>query len=95
MSFSLEPTVIPKANALYTSYPLGGEILVHDTDNRLIYSLNETSNRIYQLCDGCRSHVEIAKIVCEDFPSMDNNVVKIDVERILAEMLEKGILVLV
>lgn len=72
---------------------LDGETVVSTPDAERAVILNELGGVVYQLCDGQRTAGELAAFVADNVPGgADREQVERDVERILGELREAGVL---
>lgn len=70
---------------------MGEETVLYDQEANEVHSLNATAALIYNLCDGERGLVEIVEEILSRF-DIDEKTARRDVERVLSELKEKGIL---
>lgn len=78
MFFKAKKDVIVKQGA--------SESFIYDPANEVIYVLNMTAAKIFQLCDGTHSTEEIAKAVTEVFDGIDHVQAYEDAKRILDDL---------
>jgi hypothetical protein len=83
--------VLPKRREGLAAQVVGGEAVLLDIESGEYFSLNPVGSRIWELCDGTRSTVEIVSVVCDEY-DVAQDVVSADTEEILGE-LEKAKLV--
>ncbi len=69
----------------------GDENAVYNPNNGSVHLLNETALAIWDLCDGQTSPEEMVTAVCE-LTGMHPDIVTEDVQRILGEFEEAGLL---
>jgi PqqD family protein of HPr-rel-A system len=69
----------------------GDENAVYNPSNGSVHLLNETALAIWDLCDGQTSPEEMVTAVCE-LTGMHPDIVSEDVQRILGEFEEAGLL---
>jgi hypothetical protein len=67
------------------------EILLYDSKKDSTHLLNPTAAAIWEMCDGTRTPEEIAKEILQVL-SADRKTVRTDVERIIREFSENGLL---
>ncbi|MBI5185975.1 MAG: PqqD family protein [Nitrospinae bacterium] len=70
---------------------MGEETVLYDQEANQVHSLNATAALIYNLCDGYRGLGDIVGEMLSRF-NIDEKTARRDVERILSELKEKGIL---
>lgn len=69
----------------------GDEIIVYDPEKESINVLNSSALAIWELCDGQTLPEEMIEAIC-DLSKLHPDVITEDVQRILAEFDEKGLL---
>lgn len=94
---SLRPLDIA-ANAVFaraagvTAHPLAEELVVLEGEGEMIRGLNPTGRRIFELVDGSRSSLEMAKHLASE-RRLDAEAIFPDVVAFLAELERHGLLV--
>ena len=90
---SVSPTSqAPKARGDLSLQEVGEEGLLYDREGAMVHILNRTALCAWRLCDGTRSPEAIASALEATFRGADPSRVRQDVERILSEFRERGIL---
>ena len=69
---------------------IDGEALVVSPKDSLIYPLNDSGTRIWELLDGKRPVSDIASIICEEFEG-DGKVIQNDVINFIEDLLKAGL----
>ncbi len=89
---------MPKMTATQSSEAiireLGSETLLYIPATKTIHVLNATARLIWSLCDGKHTVDDMERIVREKFSVPENHNVREDIEKVLDELSEKGLIVL-
>lgn len=85
-------TRAPKGRRDLALQELGEEGLLYDREGALVHILNLTALHAWRLCDGTRTTEQIAMSVAGAFSGADPNSVKTDIEKLLAQFTERGLL---
>ena len=82
----------PKRKANLTIQDIGDETIVYDPERENVHVLNQTAQLIWNLCDGEHTMDEIHKFLIEQFPSISQNDLLVDLQSTLNEFKEKKII---
>ena len=83
----------PQARVDVRSVDLGSELVTYDERHGLFHILNSTARRIWQLCDGSHGVDDIVGELTRMFPQTAVETLRQDVERTLASLKEKEVIV--
>lgn len=83
----------PQARVDVRSVDLGSELVIYDERHGLFHILNATARRIWQLCDGVHGVNEIVGEMTRLFPHTPAETLRQDVDRTLASLKEKEVIV--
>ncbi len=83
---------IPRARKDLVLQEVGKEGLLYDRDGELIHILNVTALQIWKACDGERGLSGFESIIRERFTGLDGHDVRADIESLLAQFEERGLL---
>ncbi len=72
---------------------LDSELMLHDPDNGNVHILNETSKTVWRLVDGRRTLNQIEMDMRKLFSVDEGQDIKNDIENVINELSEKGLLV--
>jgi hypothetical protein len=84
---------LPQARVDVRNVDLGSELVIYDERHGLFHILNSTARRIWQLCDGTHGVDEIVGEMTRMFPHTAVETLRQDVERTLASLKEKEVIV--
>jgi len=82
----------PRARKDLVLQEVGKEGLLYDRDGELIHILNVTALQIWKACDGERSVAGLESIIRKRFTGLDGHDVRSDIETLLAQFDERGLL---
>ena len=85
-------TKCPQARQDLKLQEVGREGLLYDHDGELIHILNVTALAIWKACDGECDAAAIESIVREKFSGLDGHDIRGDIERLLSQLEERGLL---
>ena len=71
---------------------IGGEILLHSSDDKAIHVLNPTAQLIWELCDGEHTPADMASVIEVRFAVQEGHDVLGDVQQTLETFSTKGLL---
>jgi len=83
---------IPRARKDLVLQEVGKEGLLYDRDGELIHILNVTALQIWKACDGERDLSGLEMIIRERFNGLDGHDVRSDIESLLTQFDERGLL---
>lgn len=86
----MEMAAKPQADQALEIRKVGDESLVHDPAKGKVHVLNATAAKILALCDGNRTHADIAKVLCDE-SGADATQVAADVDRIVEQFRGLGL----
>ncbi len=84
---------LPQARVDVRNVDLGSELVIYDERHGLFHILNSTARRIWQLCDGSHGVDDIVGEMTRMFPQTAVATLRQDVERTLASLREKEVIV--
>jgi hypothetical protein len=84
---------LPQARVDVRNVDLGSELVIYDERHGLFHILNSTARRIWQLCDGSHGVDDIVGEMTRMFPQTAVETLRQDVERTLASLKEKEVIV--
>jgi hypothetical protein len=82
----------PKVRSDLALQEVGEEGILYDREGARVHVLNRTALFTWRLCDGSRSLDAIAADIQATFSGVEPSRVRNDVDRILAEFSERGLL---
>jgi hypothetical protein len=84
---------LPQARVDVRNVDLGSELVIYDERHGLFHILNSTARRIWQLCDGSHGVDDIVGEMTRMFPQTAVETLRRDVERTLASLKEKEVII--
>lgn len=84
---------LPQARVDVQSADFGSEVMIYDPRSDLYHFLNATARQIWQLCDGSHGIDDMVDDVLKTFPQVPETQVRRDVERVVQDFVEKGLVV--
>ena len=82
----------PLAHPSVSAYPLDDEIVIYTPTDGQAFVLNPTAARIWELCDGTRTDVAVAREIAEAYgEDEDEDEVLIDVRELLERLHSAGL----
>src|SRR5215813_1431512 len=85
-------TGCPRARRDLVVQEVGREGMLYDRDGELIHILNVTALEVWRACDGERDIAAIESVIRSKFSAAEGHDVAGDIERLLAQLNEKGLL---
>ena len=84
-------TVLPTGAPSVSSYPLDDELVLYTPDDGRAYVLNHTAARIWQLLDGTRTEVTVARELADTYGESYDDVLS-DVHELVGHLRTVGLL---
>lgn len=84
--------VLPEAGQDVVFSRVSDGAVLLSTGAEVYYGLNETGARIWEHLEGCDTLEELCRALQEDYPDADPEVLRSDVEEILADLDDRGLL---
>lgn len=85
-------TTAPRGRADLMLQEVGREGLLYDRERELIHLLNATALAVWKSCDGQRDLAAIESIIRSRFTGLDGRDVRGDIETLLMQLDERGLL---
>lgn len=85
-------TARPRARRDLVLQEVGHEGMLYDRAGERIHILNVTALAIWKVCDGARDLDGLTEIVRSGFRSVDGQDIKGDIEKLLSDFGERGLL---
>jgi hypothetical protein len=87
-------TECPKARTDLMLQEVGSEGMLYDRTGERIHILNVTALAIWKVCDGSRDINAIGAAIGLGFSGLEGHDIKSDIEKLLTEFEERGLLVI-
>lgn len=87
-----DAATVPRARKDLVLQEVGEEGLLYDREGAMVHILNRTALHAWRLCDGRHTIDEIVEALLSAFSGGEASRVRRDVEKMLAGLLERGLL---
>lgn len=66
--------------------------MLHDSGTGALHVINRTADFVWRSCDGSHTIGDIAKLLADEFETLEGTDVKKDVEEVIQSFVDKGVL---
>ena len=87
-----DPQVLPRRRPRVLAEQAAGKWVLLDVDSGRYYALDDVGGRVWNLCDGSRTAVQIAEVVSEEYDTA-GAAVREDVLEFVSELVSESLLI--